>query len=149
MATIFSKIVAGEIPSYKVAENEQFYAFLDINPLAKGHTLVILQPCHADRITEVGAGAESISCAIQQGYHCADIVVPAAIFRIEIYLPLKKSGLIENHKTYIGNLSFIRQGCLADVVMPPTDFDGDFRAPYDISCRQYSCTSGQKYCKQV
>ena len=41
MATIFSRIVAGEIPSYKVAENEQFYAFLDINPLAKGHTLVI------------------------------------------------------------------------------------------------------------
>ena len=35
MATIFSRIVAGEIPSYKVAENEQFYAFLDINPLAK------------------------------------------------------------------------------------------------------------------
>ena len=41
MATIFSRIVAGEIPSYKVAENERFYAFLDIAPLAKGHTLVI------------------------------------------------------------------------------------------------------------
>ena len=41
MATIFSKIVAGEIPSYKVAEDERFYAFLDINPLVKGHTLVI------------------------------------------------------------------------------------------------------------
>ena len=41
MATIFSRIVAGEIPSYKVAEDERFYAFLDINPLAKGHTLVI------------------------------------------------------------------------------------------------------------
>ena len=41
MATLFSMIVAGDIPSYKVAENEQFYAFLDINPLAKGHTLVI------------------------------------------------------------------------------------------------------------
>ena len=41
MATIFSKIVAGEIPSYKVAENDRFFAFLDINPLAKGHTLVI------------------------------------------------------------------------------------------------------------
>ena len=41
MSTIFSKIVSGEIPSYKVAENEDFYAFLDINPLAKGHTLVI------------------------------------------------------------------------------------------------------------
>ncbi|MDD7336648.1 MAG: HIT family protein [Prevotella sp.] len=41
MADIFSKIAAGEIPSYKCAENDQFYAFLDINPVAKGHTLVI------------------------------------------------------------------------------------------------------------
>jgi histidine triad (HIT) family protein len=41
MSTIFSKIVTGEIPAYKVAENEDFLAFLDINPLAKGHTLVI------------------------------------------------------------------------------------------------------------
>jgi Diadenosine tetraphosphate (Ap4A) hydrolase and other HIT family hydrolases len=39
--TIFSKIIAGEIPSYKVAEDDRFYAFLDINPLMKGHTLVI------------------------------------------------------------------------------------------------------------
>ena len=39
--TIFSKIVAGDIPSYKCAENEEFYAFLDINPVTKGHTLVI------------------------------------------------------------------------------------------------------------
>lgn len=41
MATIFSRIIAGEIPSYKVAENEHYYAFLDINPLTKGHTLVV------------------------------------------------------------------------------------------------------------
>lgn len=41
MATIFSKIVSGEIPAFKVAEDERFLAFLDINPLAKGHTLVI------------------------------------------------------------------------------------------------------------
>jgi histidine triad (HIT) family protein len=41
MATIFSRIVAGEIPSYKIAEDNRFYAFLDINPLTKGHTLVI------------------------------------------------------------------------------------------------------------
>jgi histidine triad (HIT) family protein len=41
MATIFSRIVAGEIPCYKVAEDDRFLAFLDINPLAKGHTLVI------------------------------------------------------------------------------------------------------------
>lgn len=41
MSSIFSKIVAGEIPSHKVAEDDRFLAFLDINPLAKGHTLVI------------------------------------------------------------------------------------------------------------
>ncbi len=41
MASIFSRIVAGEIPSYKVAEDDRFFAFLDINPLVKGHTLVI------------------------------------------------------------------------------------------------------------
>lgn len=41
MSTIFSKIAAGEIPSYKVAEDEKHYAFLDINPVAPGHTLVI------------------------------------------------------------------------------------------------------------
>lgn len=41
MASIFSRIVKGEIPSYKVAEDEYYYAFLDINPLVKGHTLVI------------------------------------------------------------------------------------------------------------
>lgn len=41
MATIFSRIIAGEIPCYKIAEDEQFFAFLDINPLSKGHTLVV------------------------------------------------------------------------------------------------------------
>ncbi|PWE00976.1 HIT family protein [Marinilabilia rubra] len=41
MATIFSKIIAGEIPGFKIAEDDRFYAFLDINPLAKGHTLVV------------------------------------------------------------------------------------------------------------
>lgn len=41
MATIFTKIINGEIPSYKIAEDEKFYAFLDISPLKKGHTLVV------------------------------------------------------------------------------------------------------------
>lgn len=41
MASIFSRIIAGEIPCYKVAENDRFFAFLDINPLQEGHTLVI------------------------------------------------------------------------------------------------------------
>jgi histidine triad (HIT) family protein len=41
MATIFSKIISGDIPCYRIAENEEFFAFLDINPLALGHTLII------------------------------------------------------------------------------------------------------------
>lgn len=41
MATIFTKIIRGEIPGYKIAEDENYYAFLDINPLAEGHTLVV------------------------------------------------------------------------------------------------------------
>ena len=41
MATLFSKIISGEIPCYKIAENNDFLAFLDINPLAVGHTLVV------------------------------------------------------------------------------------------------------------
>ena len=50
MATIFTKIAKGEIPSFKVAENDEFYAFLDINPLAKGHTLVIPKNVEDDYI---------------------------------------------------------------------------------------------------
>ncbi len=50
MATIFTKIASGEIPSYKVAENEDFYAFLDISPLAKGHTLVIPKKTEEDYV---------------------------------------------------------------------------------------------------
>lgn len=41
MSSIFTKIINGEIPSYKIAEDDKYYAFLDINPLAKGHTLII------------------------------------------------------------------------------------------------------------
>ena len=47
MATIFSRIIAGEIPCYKVAEDEKYFAFLDIAPLAKGHTLVVPK-CEVD-----------------------------------------------------------------------------------------------------
>ena len=50
MATIFTKIANGEIPSYKCAESEDFYAFLDISPLAKGHTLVIPKKVEDDYI---------------------------------------------------------------------------------------------------
>ena len=53
MASIFSKIVSGEIPCYKVAESEDFLAFLDINPLAEGHTLVIPKK-EVDYIFDIG-----------------------------------------------------------------------------------------------
>ena len=52
MATIFTRIAKGEIPSYKVAENEEYYAFLDIAPMAKGHTLVIPK-----NVKSIGSGA--------------------------------------------------------------------------------------------
>ena len=52
MATIFSRIIAGEIPCYKVAENDRYFAFLDINPLAKGHTLVVPK-CETDYIFDL------------------------------------------------------------------------------------------------
>ena len=70
MATIFTKIAQGEIPSWKVAESEDFYAFLDIAPLAKGHTLVIPKHVeddyifHLDEKTYEGAEME----ALQAGY---------------------------------------------------------------------------------
>lgn len=80
METIFTKIVKGEIPCYKVAENDRFFAFLDINPLAKGHTLVV--PKNAtDYIfdienEELGAMmvfAKKVAKAIKANYPCQKI----------------------------------------------------------------------------
>ena len=55
MATIFTRIANGEIPSYKVAESEDYYAFLDISPLAEGHTLVIPKKVEDDYIFHLDA----------------------------------------------------------------------------------------------
>ena len=54
--TIFTKIAKGEIPSYKVAEDDNYYAFLDISPLAEGHTLVIPKNVEDDYIFNLGLG---------------------------------------------------------------------------------------------
>ena len=78
MATIFTKIAAGEIPSYKCAENEDFYAFLDISPLAKGHTLVIPKHVeddyifHLDQKTYEGlwAFARKVAVALKAAVPC-------------------------------------------------------------------------------
>ena len=88
MATIFSRIVAGEIPSYKVAENELFYAFLDINPLAKGHTLVIPKrevDYFFDLKEEIGAMqifAKKVAEAIKRAFPC--IKVGQAVLGLEV-----------------------------------------------------------------
>ena len=89
MATIFSKIIKGEIPSYKIAENDQFYAFLDINPLAKGHTLVV--PKHeTDYIFDVDDGslgemmifAKHVAKAIEKAVPCKRIGI--AVIGLEV-----------------------------------------------------------------
>ena len=63
MATVFTKIAKGEIPSYKVAENEDFYAFLDIAPMAKGHTLVIPKNVEDDYIFNLDEATYMGLCA--------------------------------------------------------------------------------------
>ena len=80
MATIFSRIVAGEIPCYKVAENDKFFAFLDIAPLAKGHTLVIPKrevdyffDLEDDELKEMIVFAKSIAKKIQATTQCKKV----------------------------------------------------------------------------
>jgi len=80
MASIFSKIVSGEIPSYKIAETEDFYAFLDIYPVSKGHTLVIPKKeidYYFDLEDELIAGlnifAKKIAIAIKKAIPCTRI----------------------------------------------------------------------------
>lgn len=75
--TIFSKIIKGEIPSYKIAENEKCYAFLDIFPLVEGHVLVVpkietdnLFDLPADYLGELMAFAQPIAKAIEKSFSC-------------------------------------------------------------------------------
>ena len=80
MATIFSKIIAGEIPSYKVAEDDRFYAFLDINPLAKGHTLVVpkrevdyIYDLTDEELAAMHVFAKHVALAIQKAFPCKKV----------------------------------------------------------------------------
>ena len=75
--TIFSKIIKGEIPSYKIAENEKFFAFLDINPLVEGHTLVVPKvevdkflEMPDDYLSEILLFAKPIAAAIEKAIPC-------------------------------------------------------------------------------
>ena len=83
MSTIFTKIAKGEIPSYKVAENEEFYAFLDIAPMAKGHTLVIPRNVEDDYIFNLDEKTYAGLCAFAR----------KAAKAIEAAMPCKRVGV--------------------------------------------------------
>ena len=93
---IFSKIAAGEIPSYKCAENEQFYAFLDINPVGKGHTLVIprrevdyIFDMDDDELAAFEVFAKRVAKAIKSAFPCkkvAQVVLGLEVPHAHIHL---------------------------------------------------------------
>lgn len=107
--TIFSRIIAGEIPSYKCAENDKFYAFLDINPLAKGHTLVV--PKHEvdyifdlddNELAEMMVFAKKVALAIGKAFPCRKVgmaVLGLEVNHAHIHLvPLQNEGDMDFRK---------------------------------------------------
>lgn len=89
MASIFTRIVKGEIPSYKIAEDDNFYAFLDINPIAKGHTLVIpkkeidyLFDLDDDQYAGLQLFAKKVAIAIKKAIPCVKVGV--AVLGLEV-----------------------------------------------------------------
>ena len=104
--TIFTRIINGEIPSYKVAENEHFYAFLDINPLQKGHTLVVpkltepeanyIFDLDDDLLSEMLVFSKQVARGIQGAIECKRVGV--AVIGLEVphvhmhLIPIRKEG---------------------------------------------------------
>lgn len=89
MASIFTKIIQGEIPSYKIAEDENYYAFLDINPLAKGHTLIVpkketdyLFDLDDDLLAGMSVFSKKVALAIENVIPCARIGI--AVLGLEV-----------------------------------------------------------------
>ncbi|MDD6001054.1 MAG: HIT domain-containing protein [Bacteroidales bacterium] len=89
MATIFTRIINGEIPCYKIAENEEFFAFLDINPVQKGHTLVVpkeevsyIFDINDDKLGRYMAFAKRVAAAIKAAVPC--IKVGIAVVGLEV-----------------------------------------------------------------
>ena len=117
--TIFSKIAAGEIPSYKCAESDKFYAFLDINPLVKGHTLVIprrevdyIFDLEDDELAEMQVFAKKVAIAIKKAFPC--VKVGQAVLGLEVphahihLIPMQseKDMLFSNPKLKLSNEEF-------------------------------------------
>ena len=113
MSTIFTKIAAGEIPSYKVAESEDFYAFLDIAPLAEGHTLVIPRKVEDDYIFNLGdeelasmmVFAKKVAKGIEKAVPCKRIGV--AVIGLEVphahihLIPITQEGDMDFKKEHV------------------------------------------------
>jgi histidine triad (HIT) family protein len=110
MATIFSKIASGEIPAYKVAEDDRFFAFLDINPLAKGHTLVVpkievdyIFSIDDKTLADMMVFAKRVALALEKAVPCKRIGV--AVIGLEVphahihLIPLNKESDIHFGKT--------------------------------------------------
>lgn len=107
--TIFSRIIAGDIPSYKCAEDERFYAFLDINPVAKGHTLVVpkqevdyLFDLDDDTLAAMTLFAKRVAKAIRQAFPCRKVgmaVLGLEVNHAHIHLiPLQSEGDMDFRK---------------------------------------------------
>lgn len=112
MATIFSKIVKGEIPCYKIAENERFFAFLDINPVMKGHTLVIpkqetdyIFALDDDELAAMMVFAKKVAKAIEKAVPCKRIGV--AVIGLEVphahihLIPITQEGDMDFKKDHV------------------------------------------------
>ena len=89
MATIFTRIIQGEIPCHKIAENDKFIAFLDITPVAKGHTLVVPKQevdyffdLENDLLAEINVFAKEVAAKLQRAIPCRRIGV--AIIGLEV-----------------------------------------------------------------
>lgn len=103
MSTIFSKIIAGEIPSYKIAETDKFYAFLDISPMAKGHTLVVpkqetdyIFDLEDSLLAEMAVFSKTVAGAIEKAVTCKRVgimVIGMEVPHAHIHLiPINKEG---------------------------------------------------------
>ena len=107
--TLFSKIAAGEIPSYKCAEDEHFYAFFDINPVTKGHTLVIprkevdyIFDMNDDELAKFQLFAKKVATALRAAFPCkkvAQIVLGLEVNHAHIHLlPINTEADVDFHK---------------------------------------------------
>lgn len=109
MATLFSKIAAGEIPSYKCAEDDKFYAFLDINPVVKGHTLVVprkeidyIFDMDDKDLADFELFAKKVARAIRTAFPCkkvAEVVLGLEVNHAHIHLmPINSEADVDFHK---------------------------------------------------